>query len=295
MQALEKKLETTMRDVAVMNPPVEEPQPQDAMQPPFPRHGNPVTPPDDALFGVYQDFTTGAPYAPSMYPLSSGSACNTSDVSSFITRDQPMDVALLPYYNTPQGATPPSHSQLSEELQDLHTSQFTFPSEHAIEMPTLKTMEVSLRIAQMLGLTDAFLDLTLRQVIDISKFPVPLTDMPENLRPTELQLSVPHYPVIDVIPWPTVRNRLINLFHQPEQLRPRIARGPMAIMQLMHDLDDETEGLRVVIDTNGNGYDSKAWEVGQTVFKDWWWTLDSEIISNSNRLRRRRGVPDLQI
>lgn len=194
-----------------------------------------------------------------------------------------------------QSSTSTSDFHPSAELQDLELSQFTFPSEHAIEIPTLTTMEVSLRIAQMLGLADEFLDLTISRVLDVSKIPVPLTDLPENLRPTEAQLLLPHYPIIDVLPWPSVRTKLICLFSQPDKLRPPVARGSMAIMRLMHGLDDESEGLRVTLDIDGHGYDGKNWEIGQVILKDWWWALDLEIVSNSNRLRYLRGAPKLQL
>lgn len=156
-------------------------------------------------------------------------------------------------------------------------------------------MEVSLRIAHMLGLADEFLDLSISRVLDVSKIPVPLGDLPENLRPTEAQLLLPHYPVLDVLPWPSVRTRLICLFSQPDQLKPPIARGSMAIVQLIQGLDDESEGARVTSDSTGHGYDEKSWEIGQAVLKDWWWALDPEIVSNSNRLRCLRGAPQLQI
>lgn len=154
-------------------------------------------------------------------------------------------------------------------------------------------MEVSLQIAHMLSLADELVDLTISQVLDVSKISVPLKDLPENLRPTEAQLLLPHYPVIDVLPWPSVRTKLICLFNQLDQFRPPIARGSMAIMRLMHGFDDESEGLRITFDINGHGYSGRSWEIGQATFKDWWWALDSEIISNSNRLRSLRGAPIL--
>jgi hypothetical protein len=181
------------------------------------------------------------------------------------------------------------------ELQDLETSQFTFPSEHAIEIPTLKTMEASLRIAHLLGLADEFLDLTITRVLDISKLSVPIEQLPEHLRPTEAQLLLPHYPVIDVLPWPSVRTRLIGLFSQPDQYRPPVARDNMAMMRLIHCFDDEAEGLRVSVETSGGEYDESSWEIGQAVLKDWWWLLDNEIVSNSNRLRYMRGASKLHI
>jgi hypothetical protein len=66
-------------------------------------------------------------------------------------------------------------------------------------------------------------------------------------------------------------------------------------MRLMEGFDDESEGLRVVLDEQGWGFDGRCWEVGQAVLKDWWWALEPEMISNSNRLRRLRGAKDLQI
>lgn len=156
-------------------------------------------------------------------------------------------------------------------------------------------MEASLRIAHMLGLVDEFLDLTISRVLDVSKLSVPLEDLPESLRPTEAQLLLPHYPVIDVLPWPSVRTRLICLFTQPDQLRPPVARGSMAIMRLIHSLDHESEGLRITLGTNGHEYNEKSWEIGQAILQDWWWALDPEIVSNSNRLRHIRGAPELQL
>ncbi|KEF61555.1 uncharacterized protein A1O9_03122, partial [Exophiala aquamarina CBS 119918] len=63
----------------------------------------------------------------------------------------------------------------------------------------------------------------------------------------------------------------------------------MAITRLMHSLEDESEGLRITLDIDGHWYDGKSWEIGQVILKDWWWALDLEIVSNSNRLRNLRG------
>lgn len=185
-------------------------------------------------------------------------------------------------------------TQLSTELQHLETAQFTFPSEHIIEIPSLKTMEASVRIANMLGITDEILDLTANRVFHLSKLAVSPGDIPENLKPTEAQLLVPHCPVRDILPWPSIRTKLICLFNQPEQLRPPIARGSMAIIQFVHGHEDESECVRIGSGSNGSGYDLRSWEIGQAAFKDWWWVLDSEIVSTSNRLRELRGVPRLQ-
>ncbi|APA16026.1 hypothetical protein sscle_16g107960 [Sclerotinia sclerotiorum 1980 UF-70] len=296
LHSLERRLDARLVTTNAMSASGGEIQPQHLMQPPLLRPGNPGTP-NEPLYDLHPDSMIGACNASFTYlapPYES--ACNTSsEISSLYVRDQFRINTPLPYGSTSQSATSTADSQLSAELQDLETSQFTFLSEHAIEIPNLKTLEVSLRIAHMLGLADDWVDLTINRVLDVTRISVPLVDLPGNLHPTAAQLMLPHYPVLDVLPWPSVRTKLICLFSQPEQLRPPIARGPMAIMQLMHALDDESEGLRVTLDMNGHGYDGKSWEVGQAIFRDWWWALDPEIVSNSNRLRSIRGVPKLQL
>ena len=64
----------------------------------------------------------------------------------------------------------------------------------------------------------------------------------------------------------------------------------MALLQLIYDLDDPTEGLRV------SGFDFRSaenWEVGQKVFENWWFVLDQDIVRRSNFLRERRGAVKL--
>ena len=128
--------------------------------------------------------------------------------------------------NPTHSSTLVADSQLSAELQDLETSQYTFLPEHGIEIPSLKTMELTLRFAHMLGLADDLVNLDIIRTIDLSRMSTSLEALPANLRPTEAQLSLPHFPVLDVLPWPSVRTKLIFLFSQPDHLRPPIARGP---------------------------------------------------------------------
>ncbi|KAH9224784.1 hypothetical protein DL95DRAFT_452520 [Leptodontidium sp. 2 PMI_412] len=192
-----------------------------------------------------------------------------------------------------QPLTPMPH--VIDELQDLERSQSTLLAENKFELPTLRLMEASLQIAQIFGCANEIMDLSANRVFDLSKLTIPLIDIPENLRPTDIQLFVPHHPVLDILPWPSVRTKLICLFNQPDHLRPQIARGPNAVMALVHGFEDESEGLRISSAGDGPVHDWRVWEIGEVVFKDWWWALDSQIVSNSNRLRQMRGVPKLQL
>ena len=264
----------------------EETQPQYPMQFPLPgleTPSMPITPPFNSFEGAH----TVATDTQCVYPVPYEMVYNTPEVLSSRLGNQ-IGVDTINIAST-------SEYQLSSELQELEVSRFAFPPEHAIEIPTLTTMGASFRFAQMLGLVDELLDLTMSRVLDVSRIPVPLGDLPETLRPTEAQILLPHYPLLDVIPWPSVRTKLICLFSQPDQLRPPIARGSAAIMRLLHSIDDESEGFRIALDVDEYGNDVKSWEVGQAVFKDWWWILDYDIVSNSNRLRSKRGAPKLQI
>jgi Domain of unknown function (DUF3425) len=105
---------------------------------------------------------------------------------------------------------------------------------------------------------------------------VDVAALPENLRPTRTQRLVPHHPLLDILPWPGVRDKLILFFAQPVGVRPPgLDRG-----QLVADLEDEAEG--VVVRAEGmEPWEMGSWEVGKAIEKRWWFVLDSKV-------RRRR-------
>lgn len=111
--------------------------------------------------------------------------------------------------------------------------------------------------------------------------------LPINLRPTAVQLNNPHHPALDILPWPSVRDRLILVFSQPEDLRPPSARGPTGLVDFVYDLEDPAEGVRIWGD---DPYSDEYWEVGEKLFKNWWWALDGRVVSRSNQLRYDRGA-----
>lgn len=179
---------------------------------------------------------------------------------------------------------------LQDELQALELSQFTFPDDGLLPVPELAVMRASTNIAILLNSATAMWDLTNLRTFSLASLPDP--NIPPNLVPTSAQQTIPHHPLFDLFPWPAVRTRIICVFAQPVHTRPESARDPDALMKLFMDLDDGREGVRV----GGNGsdwYDGRNWEVGETVYRNWWWALDREVIDNSNRLRRLRGAPKL--
>ena len=157
-------------------------------------------------------------------------------------------------------------------------------------MPSLKVVKAANSVMNKLGIGDELWDPTTTQIFDAAKFPFDL--LPTHYRPTDVQLSIPHHPFIDALPWPSVRNKLICTFAQPPQLRPPSARDPMAIMYLALDVDDDAEGVRI---KGPDELDENSWEIGQTIFRNWWWAFSRSIIENSNRLRKDRGAGQLRL
>lgn len=181
------------------------------------------------------------------------------------------------------------------ELSDLELSQFTFPDTTHFNIPFLKLHNVGMTIAGLLDCADTIYDPTFTRTVTAMQ----LSDsaLPSNLLPTSIQGKVPHHPVLDVLPWPSVRTKLIAVFSQPIHQRPPIARDETGIMRLVQDLDDETDGVRVA---NNQGDDADAlhersWEIGQAFYRNWWWAMDTGLVERSNKLRRDRGARPLTL
>jgi len=156
-----------------------------------------------------------------------------------------------------------------------------------LDVPMLKVMKAGKLIADMLDCTNHIWDPFFQHVVRIQP-----PDIPQHFKPTKVQLHIPHHPVFDVLPWPSARTKFICIFSQPVETRPPSARDPLAVVHLLMDIDDESEGMRI---SGENGWDWRNWEVGEKFFRNWWWALDREIVENSNRLRAERGAGRLRL
>lgn len=111
---------------------------------------------------------------------------------------------------------------------------------------------------------------------------------PPEFHPTALQRTVQHHPVLDVLPWPSFRDKFLYIMTLPEEFRPTNMRGDMAsvTMHVMVTMKDAGGGLRIWGD---NPFDIDAWEIGQLFYTKFWWAIDHDIVVNSNKLRLQRG------
>ncbi|KAI9034809.1 uncharacterized protein KD926_005457 [Aspergillus affinis] len=73
-----------------------------------------------------------------------------------------------------------------------------------------------------------------------------LTTLPPHLQPTLTQRLIPDHPVLDLLPWPGTRDKLIQVFNLPDHLRPKSAQDPMGLTRLVYDMEDiGGEGIKV--------------------------------------------------
>ncbi len=115
---------------------------------------------------------------------------------------------------------------------------------------------------------------------DIAKPPVPA-----SLRPTALQMTVPHHPWFDVFPFPNMRDNFL--------------RGEIDFdeEELCHDLIGFWDSCRsdATLLVWGLPCDPLNWEVTEAFARKWSWTLRGcpEILKSTNRWRAWRGEKPL--
>ncbi|KAL4988554.1 hypothetical protein BDW68DRAFT_91358 [Aspergillus falconensis] len=207
------------------------------------------------------------------------------------------------FFDSPPNPTPDLDLDLdlSSQLQLFESSAFTFPDDHILEIPSLRLLNAAVKIGLRLNVahllwdvhaaspfylgahspsfSSSSSDLNLDLDIDLS--------LPIHLHPTRTQLLLPHHPLLDILPWPSTRDKLIQIFNLPAPLRPQSAQDPLGLLRLVYDMEDESgEGVRV---TGADVFDPGSWEIGQVVFRRWWWAFEAGLVQRWNCVRRARG------
>ncbi|KAI0132856.1 hypothetical protein BJ170DRAFT_263799 [Xylariales sp. AK1849] len=169
--------------------------------------------------------------------------------------------------------------------------QLCFPDTYLLPVPELKLLQAFLRIATSMRCKSSPWDLNAVSPFNDPTSVVP-PELPASWAPTVSQSTVPHHPLLDLLPWPSARDRIIDVFSLPDDLRPPGAGGPLALVQFVYDMEDSGEGMRI---WGGSPCDPTTWEVGQLLFERWWFIFDRHIIEQSNRWRRLRGAATLRL
>lgn len=106
--------------------------------------------------------------------------------------------------------------------------------------------------------------------------------IPATILPTSQQLIVPHLIYIDLLPWASLRDRILtNLpaIDEPELYADLVADEPKI--------------------WGSTPWDPSGWELGRDFVRIWWFLLDEGILSTSNFWRMQRGecaqaIPQLE-
>jgi hypothetical protein len=102
--------------------------------------------------------------------------------------------------------------------------------------------------------------------------------LPPPIAPTLQQQIVPHKPYVDMLPWASLRDRILN--------------APTAINETEFLLDMSTGDLKV---WGSVPWDPAGWEIGPAFARKWWFLLDDGIMHMTNFWRAQRGEEPLVI
>ncbi|RHZ67358.1 uncharacterized protein CDV56_109304, partial [Aspergillus thermomutatus] len=214
---------------------------------------------------------------------------------------------LPPFQSTQSTNSPEGDCSLSDRLQTYQSSTFSFPDDHMLEIPSLTLLNAAMKVAQRLNIAGMLWDLAAMSpfyqgpesqtissppslssgssspsstAFSSSGGPDDVIELPRHLQPTTSQRLIPHHPILDLLPWPSTRDKLIQVFHLPPEMRPKSAQDPIGLLRFVYDMEDVSgEGIKV---RGGNPFTPEVWEIGQVVFERWWWAFDGEIVERSN-------------
>jgi hypothetical protein len=153
-------------------------------------------------------------------------------------------------------------------------SQFSFPG------PTVDTHFLVLTDMTAYGALAA-----IAQVLDLNCLLRPgfhiqasVDKLPSPIAPTQLQNCVAHRPYVDMLPWPSLRDRLLR-----------------SITAINED-EFMTDMLNGSFKVWGSvPWDPMGWEVGEDFATRWWFLIDDGIIRTTNFWRAQRGEKPLRV
>jgi hypothetical protein len=232
-------------------------------------------------------------------PLISGLASLPSSRASLVATNasassgqsfdiDPSIILDFPLANCPSPRPAITATAVAEE----NTLTEAFPDSYLLPVPELKVLQAFMRLSKSLHCKSSFWDLTAVSSFNDESIQFNSKVLSSSFAPTRAQKTIPHHPIIDFLPWPAVRDRLIGVFSLPDDMRPPHASGPMALVQLAYDMEDSAEGIRIWGDSPCQ---MSHWEIGQVFFQRWWFVFDRQVIEQSNRWRLLRGAPELRI
>lgn len=108
--------------------------------------------------------------------------------------------------------------------------------------------------------------------LNVNHHPWTWVNPPPSLSPTPLQYSIAHLPLIDVLPFPSMRHRILQ-------------------SEAILDLDDlRRDVLELGLKCWGrNPWNERGWELPKEFVEKWWFLIDERIVETTNFWRVERG------
>ncbi|KAL1984488.1 hypothetical protein VTN96DRAFT_9087 [Rasamsonia emersonii] len=113
----------------------------------------------------------------------------------------------------------------------------------------------------------------------------PESSLPPSLRPTALQLSIPHHPWFDAIPIARMRDNLIRAADSFDD-------GKLCA-DLMEFTCESSDKIYLIV--WGEPWDPRGWEITKSFLQEWGWTIRGcpELLESTNYWRAKRGEKPL--
>jgi len=100
----------------------------------------------------------------------------------------------------------------------------------------------------------------------------PLDSLPPPIAPTLQQQIIPHQPYVDMLPWSSLRDRILN--------------SQTTMNEAEFVMDMASDGLKV---WGSMPWDPTGWEMKPELVRKWWFLMDDGIIRTTNFWRGQRG------
>ena len=122
------------------------------------------------------------------------------------------------------------------------------------------------------------IDCSLAKPLPLEVWRFPDITVPTTLAPTDLQMSLPHPPCMDLLPFATFRDEMVK------------ASAVINPLEFWSDLT--SGGLKV---WGSIPWEKRGWEVDVGVAKKWYWMITYELLEATNFWRAIRGEEDLMM
>jgi hypothetical protein len=99
---------------------------------------------------------------------------------------------------------------------------------------------------------------------------LPAPDQPPSLAPTALQSQIPHFPYLDLLPLPLLRDKLLRHNVDPYEIWADLMAGEMKVW-------------------GGSPWVGNGWEISERFAVKWWFLMSDEILGGTNFWRGVRG------